>query len=361
MKFQHPEYLFLAIVFFVCLGAWSNRKQQYITVAAKEQIAPAQRFRSYIIKIPFICWFIVSLLFATAIANPYTEYKATTISTLGKKAMLAVDASVSMGMGSRGSAMDNIKIMLKDFAKRRITKGDFIGISAYSGQSNSSRGFGYARVVQYPTSDTTVVESAINVLQPSIFGHYSAVGDGILVSIFALIEPEARKALGDSYDRQKLENSIWSIDSESEDSEYAQEVAAAIGKQEGKYILLFSDGKFNTGLDPARALWFAQRIGLKIHFISFESTGATGLKQEEQIDRKNWTIRSVLRTGGTYKESSDVEGVKLLLEEIDLAEKAEIIVEESRRKNSRKLIFLFGAAMVLAIWTIVWLGWGDSL
>jgi hypothetical protein len=275
--------------------------------------------------------------------------------------MLAVDASVSMGRGLRGSAMDNIKIMLKDFARSRIAKGDFIGISAYSGQSNSSRGFGYARVVQYPTSDATVVESAINVLQPSIFGHYSAVGDGILVSIFALIEPEARKVLGDNYDRQKLENSIWSIDSADEDSEYAQEVSAAIGRQDGKYIILFSDGKFNTGLDPSRALWFAQRIGMKIHFVYFESTGATGLKQEEQKVRKEWTIRSVLRTGGTYKESSDVKGVRLLLEEIDLAEKAEIIVEEGRRKNSRKLIFLFVAAIVLAVWTVVWLGWGDSL
>ncbi len=361
MTFQHPEYLVLAIVVFGCLGIWSNKKQQYYIVAAKEQVASANRFRRYIIKIPFVCWFFVSFMFAAALANPYTEYKATTIHTLGKKAMLAVDASVSMGKGSHGSAMEMIKEMLKDFSRQRIAKGDFIGVSAYSGQSNSSRGFGYARVVQYPTSDATVIESAVNILQPSIFGHYSAVGDGILVSIFALIEPEARKALGDMYDRQKLENSIWSIGSDKEESEYAQEVAAAIGKQKGKYVILFSDGKFNTGLDPSRALWFAQRIGLKIHFISFESTGATGLKQEEQADRKEWTIRSVLRTGGTYKESSDVDGVRLLLEEIDLAEQAEIIIEEGRKKNSRKLIFLFGALFALVIWMVAWLGWGDSL
>ena len=361
MTFQHPVYFVFAVIVIICLGLWSNRNRQYFAVAAKEQVTPANRFKRYIIKLPLVCWFLVSLLFAGALANPYTEYKATTINTLGKKAMLAVDASVSMGMGSHGSAMDMIKVMLTDFSRQRIAKGDFVGVSAYSGQSNSSRGFGYARVVQYPTSDATVVESAIRVLEPSIFGHYSAVGDGILVSIFALIEPEARKALGNMYDRQKLENSIWSIDSNKEESQYAQEVAAAIGKQKGKYIILFSDGKFNTGLDPSRALWFAQRIGLKIHFISFESTGATGLKQVEQIARKEWTIRSVLRTGGTYKESSDVNGVRLLLEEVDRAVQAEIIVEEGRRKNSRKLIFLFGAALGLVIWTVVWLGWGDSL
>jgi hypothetical protein len=361
MTFQHPEYLIFAIVIFGCLGIWSNRKQQYFTVAAKEQVVPVNRFKRYIIKIPFVCWFLVSFLLAASLANPYTEYKATTIHTMGKKAMLAVDASVSMGRGSKGSAMENIKTMLKDFSRSRIANGDFVGVSAYSGQSNSSRGFGYARVVQYPTSDATVVESAINVLQPSIFGHYSAVGDGILVSIFALIEPEARETLGEMYDRQKLEDSIWSIGSDNEESEYAQEVAAVIGKQKGKYIILFSDGKFNTGLDPSRALWFAQRIGLKIHFVSFESSGATGLDQDEQIARKEWTIRSVLRTGGTYKESSDVDGVKLLLEEIDLAEQAEIIVEEGRKKNSRKLIFLFGAVLVLFIWAVVWIGWGDSL
>lgn len=361
MTFLHPEYLVFAMIVFTCLGVWSHRKRQYLAVAAKKQIVTAGRFRSYIIHLPLACWFIVSILLAAALANPYTEYRATTITTLGKKGMLAVDASVSMGHGARGSAMDQIKIMLKDFSRSRIAKGDFIGVCAYSGQSNSSRGFGYARVIQYPTSDPAVIESAINVLQPSIFGHYSAVGDGIMVAIFALIEPEARKALGDKYNRQKLEDSIWSIDSEKEDSLYAQEIAAAIGKQKGKYIILFSDGKFNTGLDPARALWFAQRIGLKIHFIYFESTGATGLKQEEQLARKEWTTRSVLRTGGTYKESSDVEGVRLLLAEVDLAEQTEIIVEEGRKKTSRKMIFMIGAAVALAIWTIIWFRWGDSL
>lgn len=361
MTFQHPEYPVLAMIVFACLGIRSRGKRQYFAVAAKKQVVTAGRFRSYVIHIPLACWFLVSLLFAAAIADPYTEYRTATITTLGKKGMLAVDASVSMGRGSRGSAMDQMKSMLKDFSKRRMAQGDLLGICAYSGQTNSSRGFGYARVIQYPTSDPAVIGSAIDVLRPSMFGHYSAVGDGILIAIFALIEPEARKALGERYDRQKLENSIWSIGSEKEESQYAQEVAAAIGRQKGKYIILFSDGKFNTGLDPARALWFARRIGLKVHFIYFESTGATGLKQEEQVARKEWTVRGVLRTGGTYKESADVEGVGLLLEEVDRAERAEIIVEEGRRKTSRKMVFMAGAALVLVVWTVIWFGWGDSL
>ncbi len=361
MSFQHPEYLIFTAILFICLGVWSNNERQYITVAAKVQVVPANRLKRHLVHIPLACWFLVALLVAAALANPYTEYKATTITTLGKKGILAVDASVSMGRGSRGSAMDKIKILLKGFAKRRIAQGDFIGVSAYSGQSNSAREFGYARIVQYPTNDPAVIESAVSVLHPSIFGHYSAVGDGILVSIFALIEPEARKALGESYDRQKLENSIWTVGSNEEESHYAEEVAEAIGKQKGKYIVLFSDGKFNTGLDPTRALWFAQRIGLTVHFISFESTGATGLKQEEQTARKEWTIRSVLRTGGTFKESADVDGVELLLEEVDRAEKADITVEEGRRKTSHKMIFLLGALMVLALWVFTWLGWGDPL
>ncbi len=361
MNFQHPEYLLVATALFGFLGSRAKKRGQYFSIGAQEQVVPVSRFHGYILKVPLACWFLAGLLFAAALADPYTEYKATTTEVLGKKAMLAVDASVSMGQGTRGSAMESIKEMLKDFSRRRIAKGDFVGVSAYSGQSNSSRGFGYARVVQYPTNDSVVVESAVNVLQPSIFGHYSAVGDGILVAIFALIEPEARKALGEMYDRQKLENSIWSIGADNERSGYAQEVAAAIGRQKGKYIVLFSDGKFNTGLDPSRALWFAQRIGLKIHFVYFESTGATGLKQEEERIRKEWTIRSVLRTGGTYKESIDVDGVRLLLEEIDLAEPAEILVEEGRRKNSRKPVFLFGALLVLCIWFVSWLGWGESL
>ena len=55
MTFQHPEYLVIAIIIFVGLGIWSNRKQQYFAVAAKEQVVPVNRLRRYIIKIPFIC------------------------------------------------------------------------------------------------------------------------------------------------------------------------------------------------------------------------------------------------------------------------------------------------------------------
>jgi hypothetical protein len=303
----------------------------------------------------------MSSLIVAALAGPGTEQITSLVTVRSKEAILCVDASESMGRGERGSTMERIKVMLLDFAERRMDKGDFIGISTYSGPTNSSRGYGYARIIQYPSRDREIVFAAINSVRPAMFGQYSAVGDGIMVSIIALVEPKARQALGERYDRLKLEDAIWSVGTESEDLGYAQEIAEAVGKQRGRYIVLFTDGKFNTGLNPARAIWFTERIGLKVHFIAFESSAATGLSIEEQRKRKAQTIDAVLRTGGTYKESVDIEGVALFFQEIDRAEKVEIVTEEHKRTESRREIFTFGASAVFGIWMIGWIFWSDPL
>jgi hypothetical protein len=361
ITFKNIEYLVPLAFTYLLLGLWANRNRQRVIVASSEQVVKSNSVSRLMLGIPLFCWFVLSFLLAAALANPQTDYVISYIKAKSKKAMLSVDASASMGEGKQGSTMDKIKVMLQDFATLRIDKGDFVGISAYSGQTNSSRGFGYARVIQYPTQDPEVVNAAIGSLRPSMFGHYSAIGDGILVAVISLIEPQAREALGDSYDRKTLEDNIWSIGTRNEDVAYAQKIASAIGKQTGQYIVLFTDGKFNTGLDPACALWFAERLGLKVHFIAFESSAATGLSSEEQLKRKAWTIRAVHRTGGTYKESSDIDGVAMLLQEIDDAEKVDVTIEEERRRKSRRKLFTYGAVIAFGALVLSWVVWSDPL
>jgi len=361
MTFQYPGYLAPLFILFLGLGVWAHRRRQWIKVAAGDQVVRAGLISRLIITLPLFCWLCVSFLLVTALANPQTKQVLTFLQVRSKTAILCMDASASMGEGGPRSAMNRIKFMLSDFARLRLDKGDFVGISAYSGQTNSSRGYGYARIIQYPSRDNEIVQAAINVVQPSMFGHYSAVGDGVLISIIGLIEPEARQALGDRYDPHLLEDNLWSLGTSEENVEYAQEVAAAIGKQQGRYIVLFTDGKFNTGINPALALWFAERIGLKVHFIAFESTAATGLPPEEQQRRKARTIEAVSKTGGMYKESVDVAGVARLLAEINDAEKITMTVAGEPKLKSRQEIFILGAALAFGLWLSSWLLWSDPL
>jgi len=361
MTFQHPEYLIPLLAFFLLLGLTAPGRRQRVTMASRELARPAGALSRAAAGVPLLCWFLLSGFLVAALADPMTARVQSSLKVHAKEAMVSVDASASMGEGEGGSTMDRIRLMLRDFAERRIGKGDFLGISAYGGPTNSSRGYGYARVIQYPTRDLDVARAAIDALQPSMFGHYSAVGDGILVSILALIEPGARRALGSRYEPERLEGDLWSIGAEEESLGSAIEIAEAIGEQRGRYIVLFTDGKFNTGLHPAAALWYAERIGLRVHFISFESSAATGLSPEEQRRRKAMTVGAVLRTGGMYRESTDVEGVAAILDEIDGAEKADIEVEDKSMLQSLRGFLVAGIALTYAIWALGWFAWSDPL
>jgi hypothetical protein len=315
-----------------------------------------------VVRIPFLCWLIVSLLLMAALANPETSRKVSYVKALSKEAMVSIDASHSMGYGKEHSTMARIKEVLHYFARIRMEKGDRLGVSAYGGhRPGNERGTGYARVIQYPTDDPQVAEVAIDALRTRMFGSYSATGDGLLVSINALIEQQAESALRGAYDSQRMEEALWSMGTGREDLSYPLRIVRALKRQEGRYVVLFADGKYNAGLHPAKVLWLAELLGMKVHFIAFESAGGTGLSPAEQRAHKREITEAVARTGGIYLESSDVEGVERLFRVIDRAEKAEITIKEDLRKISHRSIFLYLAAMAFCIWLLSWSAWGEPV
>ncbi len=361
MRFESPEYLVPLLILFLALGIWAKRKRQYVTVASHEQVRRASLVSRVAARFPLFCWFALACLLLVAFLNPQSSRITSYATVLTKNSIVCVDASQSMGVGERFSTMERIRVMLHEFVDRRIEKGDYVGISAYSGFSEDSRGTGYARVIQYPTQDREVIHAAIDAVRPMMFGAFTAIGDGLLISIIALIEPDASKAMGSRYDRRRLVDSLWSIGTKNEDVQYAQEIISAIGRLKGRYIVLFTDGKFNTGLHPAKALWFAERLGLKVHFIAFESAGATGLSVEEELRRKAETIEAVVQTGGLYRESTDIKGVEHIFREIDQAEKTEITVKDEPMRESRREVFIFGALASYVLLVLSWAFWGSPL
>lgn len=361
MTFENIEYLVLLLVVFPALALWSHRKRQYVSVASSERMVRSSAVSRIVIWTPLLCWLLISWLLLAELADPRLSKMTSYVNVMTKNAMVSVDTSQSMGFGPHFSTMEKIRVLLHDFAERRIEKGDYLGISAYGGWSKGTRVEGHARVIQFPSRDPEVINAAIDSIQTTMFGAFTAIGDGILSSIFALIEDQARQALGVAYDRKRLEDSLWSIGTENEDVRYAEEVVRAVGRQRGRYIVLFTDGKYNTGLNPKKALWLAERLGLKVYFIAFESTGATGLTRERALIRKDELVEAVLKTGGLYRESSDIAGVNRIFREIDRIEKTELnLTKETRRKSFRKL-FIYGAAMAYGIWLMCWAFWGEPI
>lgn len=349
---------------FLVLGLWAAHRRQYVLISSLMSMHRSGIVSRNIVAVPLFCWVIISWLLLIALADPVISSEKYTLMVKGKEAIICVDTSTSMGkeVGSEGkSAMENIKSMLHDFMERRLAKGDIVGVSAFGGRSKLHREFGNARIIQYPTSDNAILYSAVDVLEPTMFGALTAIGDGIFISIVALIEPQLKMALKDNYDRNRLENAVWNIDTKEQDPEYLNTIIAAAGNQRGRYIVLFTDGIYNTGLKPYKALWLATSLGLKVHFIAFESTAATGVVHYVGLRRQLETVEAAIKTGGLYRESRDIEGVAEFFLEIDQAEKIQLTINEEFRGESRKRFFIYCACAVFAFWMTSWLLWSDPL
>jgi hypothetical protein len=361
MLFEDTAYLIPLVLAFIALGLLGQRRRQYMLVSSAGNFRRAPVALRALIRLPFVCWLLVSFLLIAALANPRSSSRTSYVTLMTKEAMVSVDTSHSMGYGKKHSTMASVRRMLHEFGQKRMKQGDRLGISAYGGHTSSyTRGSGYARVIQYPTGDPEVLSASIDALSTRMFGSYSAVGDGILASINALIGPQAVEAMG-SYDPYSIGDNLWSMGTPDEDLRHIQKTLRAIGNQRGRYIVLFTDGKYNTGLQPARALWLAESMGLRVHFVAFESTAGTGLGPQEQQRHKEELIEAVTRTGGLYRESSDLEGLEMLFDEIDRAEKVEITLSEELEMVSRRNVFLYMAAIVYTLWLVSWATWGEPV
>ncbi len=349
MHFAYPELLvLLPIVFFIWL--WARRPRQWVDIPDRRQAKKSGFLSRLILASPLLCWLAVLSIIIIIMAEPKTTFEKTFITIEKKILVVSVDTSSSMGTGL-SSAMEKIKLMVIDFV--RLREGDVIGISAYGGERPKNRGRGYARSIMYPTDDLAQVETAVRSIESQMFGLYTAIGDGVFVSTLALIEQDLKKQMGDRYDRVLLEASVDSLETAEEDLSYAQEAADSIGPQKGKFILLFTDGKYNTGMHPAKAIWFAHRLGIRVHFIAFASTGPTGLNADDQIKHKLETIQAVLESGGTYKESDSIDGVAKLFAEVDVAEKSKFVVEGELKEVSQNDSWVIAMALIFLVWITV--------
>lgn len=340
MEIQQPLWLMALLPFLLLL--WFRTRHQKAVVAAKKQFRRPHFLDIFLVRLRKLSFIVVFGLIAFALAAPLIKSaQPPDFFTETRTMYLCVDTSTSMGSGP-DSAMEKIKVLTEQFAKRRHEAGDYVGISAYSGHASSARGG--AAVIMRPTRDWESIKDAIAVLHSQLLGAFTAIGEGIWTSVQSIVREDVIK---NNLDFELLRQSVESIGTDHEDPSYVLRLANQMPKQNDKVIVVFTDGYYNTGIEPAKPLWMAKRLGIRVYFIAFNATGPTGLSKEEGEKRKQILAQGVALTGGQYFESSDIQKISSFYDQIDRMEKGKIIVKTKSTTKEDYEKYVFGAIVLL--------------
>ena len=335
MDIQNPLWL-LAIAPFLCLLFFLRRERKIIK-GSKFIFRRPNLIDRLILRIRKPLWLASVLLVIYALASPTVKQESPpSFYTESRVMAVCIDTSTSMGDGPE-SAMEKIKRLSRDFALKRHRNGDYLSVTAYSGISGTPRGG--AAIIMPPTRDWENIENSIGILKSRLLGSYTAIGEGVWVSLKALLKEQVFE---NKLDFEMMRQSLETVGTPEEDVSYLLKTAGKLGVQKNKVIVLFTDGYYNTGIDPAKPLWFAKRLGIRVHFVAFHASSATGLSQDEAEKRKALLAQSVVLTGGLYYESGNIEEVAYFYSLIDQAEKGKVLVrpEFVTQENYKQYVWL---------------------
>jgi Ca-activated chloride channel family protein len=323
MEFLYPLVL-IAIVPFLLLFLLLKKleKRRYRDIPTALIVKEIGGLKSFAKKCGRMLWILAAIFIIIALSRPQIISEAEKIETEGRMMILSIDLSASMSGTDRSEtrrvAVDVIKELSLEFVKKRAAT-DLVGITAYGGRSRG-RENGEAAIILFPTSEYEQLKASIKMLEPRMLGLYTSIGEGIFLSVLSLIEPEAICEI-------KKENPNYFNDlqqSIEEDKTYALTLVKKIGRFRNRIIVLFTDGKNNSGIEPRYPLWLCELLGIKVYFAALESTGPTGLSPEEEEREKSLLIEGTLKTGGKYYEMEVAEQSREFYEEIDRLETARL-------------------------------------
>ena len=241
MSLLWPGILLLLVLIPLLIAAyiWALRRRQvavrYSSLALVRAALP--RFARWRRHFPFALFLasIVSLIIAfgrpiTVVAVPTNQ---TTI-------ILAIDVSGSMCSG--------------DIQPNRLLAAEAAAVSFINGQKASTHigivAFsGFAELIQPPTTDSRVLQSAVDSL---LTGRWTAIGSGILKSIDAISE---------------IDDNVWPSTDAS--SSPVQPTPVPQGDYAPSIIVLLTDGASNAGPMPLDAAQQAVDRGVRVYTIGF--------------------------------------------------------------------------------------------
>jgi len=336
LQLADPIFL-IALIPFVFL-IFLRKERKYLGYSSVSHLKEAKSLKTFIRRMPKILCFIAIVFASLAFSKPQSDYHETAITFQGREMMLSIDTSFSM----TGEAMKKIRDVTKEFIKKR--KNDLIGITIYGTD---------AALVVLPTWETPLLEKSIDRIKAHQIGYRTAIGEGILTSLLALLE----KDLGEEYEINGLKKSL---NKETGLGKYALNFAKKVekkGSMKNKVIILFTDGIYNVGIDPVRPLRLAKRLGIRVYVVSVPASGETGVEHEQAVERTALLKKGVESTGGKFFAAEDYKEVKQFYEEINRIEKDEIVAEKVVKKKDLfffptviSIGFLLGMVLIENIW-----------
>ena len=236
-------YLFLLIPVAILVYWWVLRRRRRFAVrySSLSLVREAAAKQSWLRKhLPFILFLLALASLVFALGRPVA-----TVLVPSNKATVIMAIDVSRSMCSTDIPPNRL-IVAKEAARSFVdsnTSGRQVGIVAFAG---------FAELIQPPTTETRLLERAINSLVPA---RRTAIGSAILRSLDAIAEVDNRVA-------------------PSELSQSTDPASPAV--PEGEYvphiIVLLTDGASNAGPLPLSAAQQAVERGVRVYTIGFGTT-----------------------------------------------------------------------------------------
>lgn len=395
MELKNPEYLAGILVFALLLFLLSRiRKRGYhfSGVSAVEKVGVLWRLINFL---PTLAYTATAVFLLLALAAPFTTNTREEQVIEGKIIVPCVDVSGSMDLfiavGGR-TKLQAAKDILKEFIDTR-TSSDALGLTAFSGGGD---GWG-AGIIQRPTLSKEDFIAALGKVSSQMFGGSTAIGEGIFVSILAINEMEWHANIQQEsgnpdalFNIRRLWASVNTLnlpefdlpntDANTQDDFIVSETARLTPpvKNKNKIIILFSDGDSNSGLDPLKSIWLAERLGIKVYYVEVLSAPVPDPDQESSNQKKEdettagrpkavlatqliqnspatdyskipehrrLLITAVKRTGGEYFQSDNYDDVRRFFLEISRLEK-DLMSPEIRYEISESYLFFVGCACI---------------
>ena len=239
-------YLFFLIPVAIAVYIWFLQRRRRFAVRysslslVREAVAKQSWLRKHL---PFILFLIALASLVLALARP-----TATVLVPSNKATVILAVDVSRSMCSTDIPPNRLEVA-KDAARsfvRNNTSGRQVGVVAFAG---------FAELIQPPTTDLRLLESAIDYLAPA---RRTAIGSAILRSIDAIAEVDNRVAPSE----------ISALGGASGEGQAPAEYVPHI-------IVLLTDGASNAGPLPMSAAAQALERGVRVYTIGFGTVNNT--------------------------------------------------------------------------------------
>ncbi len=270
-------------------------------------------------------------LLAVVLAGPVRRGELRPEMRAGLDLVLAVDASGSMRAldaevdGEWRRRLDLAREVVARFAEERASAGDRVGVVV----------FGDTAFTLCPlTSDGALVASALARVEAGVAGESTAIGDGLALAV--------KRAAGGAAEAG------------------ATRASSPAAPQEGRLVVLLTDGRSNAGsvpVDVAAAL--ARATGTRVHTVGIGTRGEVAMARRsgggrelrlERHDLDTETLRAIAASsGGRAYEARSSADLSAVYREIDAQERIEREALARGTGESRPEPFLAGAGLLLLV------------